>query len=61
MRALSRSCTAGHDSLTDGEGGGVGGGRLGGGMVGVVEEQVVLHLVGDQAGDEGHSGDLLGP
>ena len=36
--------------------------KLGGGVVGVVAEQVGLHLVGDQAGgDMGHSVDLLVP
>ena len=60
LRAISRSCTAGHDGLLEGKGGGVGEGRLGGGgVVGVVGEQVGLHHDDEQAGDEGHGWDLL--
>ena len=39
----------------------MGDGRLGGEGMGVVREHVGLHLVGDQAGDERNSRDLLGP
>ena len=39
----------------------MGEGRHGGEVMGVVRECVGLHLVGDQARDEGNSRDLLGP
>ena len=39
----------------------MGEGRLGGEVMGVVIEHVGLHLVGDQAGNERNSKDLLGP